>query len=155
MKKASIALLGGALLVTLAGTVQAQQALDHVTCRAGTVTVLAKDKDMIIWSLDHRGVNYSSDPSYPFNGSTQRCIGVVANIGGKPSGNGWCRTVDAKSGDWNIADWQVGDKPGHGTWHFRYGTGGGTFEPVAPTKSVDPGTYQNCTHIKGTVKLQG
>ena len=98
--------LACAMLATFlaSGAVQADQtyAVDVMTCRAGTITVLAKADKMIVWALDHRGVSQTKDPNDPFNGVTQRCIGVVANIAGKISANGWCRSVEPKSGDWTL-----------------------------------------------------
>jgi hypothetical protein len=145
-----------------AGTAQAQQAFEHTTCRAGTLTVIAQAEKTIVWSLDHRGVNLGSDATQLFHGNTQRCIGVVASVGGKNSGNGWCRNVDPKSGDWTLVDWTASDTPGSGTFTFRYGTGrwkgltgGGTYESLGQTRPVDAGTYQNCVRIKGTATIPG
>jgi len=145
-----------------AGAAQAQQPVDQTWCRSGTISVLAKEEKMIMWALDHRGVAQASDPSDPLNGATQRCIGVVAVIDGKSSGNGWCKINDPKSSDWWVVDWTATDKPGHGTWSYRYGsgkykgvTGGGTYEPVGQTRPIEPGTYQNCARVKGTMKLPG
>jgi hypothetical protein len=144
------------------GMAHAQQAFEHTTCRSGTVTVIAQAEKMIVWSLDHRGVNVSSDTARLFDGFTQRCTGVVANIEGKASGNGWCRNVDPKTGDWTLVDWTASDKPGSGTYTFRYGTGkwkgvtgGGTYESLGQTKPADAGTYQNCVRIKGTLSVPG
>jgi len=164
MKNAKAASLGCAVLAMLlsSGTAQAQQAYENTTCRAGTVTVLAQADKLFVWSLDHRGVTQSSDPKDPFHGFTQRCVGVVANIEGKASGNGWCRSVDPKTGDWTLVDWTASDKPGSGTYTFRYGTGkwkgvtgGGTYESLGQTRPVDAGTYQNCVRIKGTLSIPG
>ena len=123
------------------------------------MTVLAKADNMIVWSLDHRGVTRSNDV---FDGFTQRCIGVVANLAGKISGNGWCRDVDPKTGDWTLVDWVASDKPGVGTYSFQYGTGkwkgitgSGTYEGAGQTRPVDEGTYQNCVRVKGTFTVPG
>lgn len=163
MNGASRFLSGTAVAYALlgAGVVQAQQT-DNVWCRAGTMTVLAQEEKTIIWALDHRGVAQATDPANPLHGATQRCIGVVASIDGKATGNGWCKIVDPKSGEWFVVDWMSEGKPGHGVWNYRYGsgkykgvTGGGTYEPTFPTKPVDAGTYQNCARVKGTMKLPG
>jgi hypothetical protein len=139
-----------------------QQTVDNVTCRAGTLTVLAQAEKLLVWSLDHRGVTQGGDPKDPMQSFTQRCIGTVANVEGKLSANGWCRSVDSKTGDWTLVDWQGSDKPGFGTWSYRYGTGkfkgvtgGGTYEPLGPTRPVEAGTYQNCVRIKGTMTIPG
>jgi hypothetical protein len=164
MNRSTKLLLGAAIALVGAGAAQAQQATDNVWCRAGTMTVLAQEEKTIVWALDHRGVAQATDLKNPFHGATQRCIGVVASIDGKSSGNGWCKIIEPQSGNWLVVDWAGSDKPGHGTWNYRYGsgkfkgvTGGGTYEPIdmAPTKAVDPGTYQNCTRVKGTMKLPG
>lgn len=153
-----------ALIVAAMGSsaASAQMSYEYTTCRAGTVSVLAQADKMIVWTLDHKGVSISDDASNPFNGFTQRCVGTVANIEGRIAANGWCKSVDPKTGDFTVVDWTGGDKPGHGTWSFRYGTGkwkgatgGGTYEPLGPTKPVEAGTYQNCVRIKGTLKMPG
>lgn len=162
MAKAMIASLSCTLFATLMSTAYAQQTYENTNCRAGTITVLAQADDMIVYALDQRGVNISAEPGNPFGDSAQRCIGMVASIGGKAIGNGWCRNVDPKTGDWYVVDWKASDKPGSGTYTFRYGTGkwkgvtgDGTYEFLAPTKPADPGTYQNCVHLKATVKVPG
>jgi hypothetical protein len=149
-------------LLLSTGMAHAQQAFEHMTCRAGTMTVLAQGEKMIVWSLDHRGINVSRDAAKLFDGFTQRCVGVVASIEGKASGNGWCRNVDPKTGDWTLVDWMASDKPGSGTYTFRYGTGkwkgatgGGTYEALGQTRPVDAGTYQNCVIIKGSISVPG
>lgn len=143
-----------------AGALHAQQALDHVTCRAGTLSALAQADKLVVWQLDHRGVTRAADANDPFDGFTQRCIGTIANVEGKLAANGWCRNVDPKTGDWTLASWTGSDKPGVGTWAFHYGvgkwkgiTGGGTYEVMGPTRPVEAGTYQNCARVKGTMTL--
>jgi len=152
------------LLATMLGTgaAHAQQSFDQMTCRAGTMTVLAKAEDMIVWTLDHRGVTRSNEAGGPFDGSTQRCVGVVANISGKTSANGWCKNVGPKGEDWTLVDWANSDKPGAGTFSFRHGggkwkgiAGSGTYEPLGQTAPADAGTYQNCVRVKGTMKVPG
>lgn len=152
------------LITTLlaTGAARAQQAFDVTICRAGTVTVLAQADGLIVSAIDQRGVAVSTGAKSPFDGITQRCMGVVANIAGKASGSGWCRSVDPKSGDWYVVDWTSSDKPGFGTFAYRHGigkwkgiTGGGTYEPLEQTRPVDPGTYQNCNRSKGTFSIPG
>jgi len=144
------------------GAAYAQQTFESTACRAGTMTVLAKAEDMIVWSVDLRGVIRGNAPNNPFDGNTQRCVGVVANIAGKTSANGWCKNVGPKNDDWYVLDWVASDKPGHGTFTYRYGagkwkgiTGGGSYEPAGQTTPVEPGTFQNCVNVKGTAKIPG
>jgi hypothetical protein len=157
-KKLAIA----AALACLPATALAQQDYEYTICRAGTVSVLAQGEKVIVWQLDHRGVAVADNPGNPFHGFTQRCVGTVASVEGQADARGWCRSVDPQTGDWTLVDWTGGGKPGHGTWSYRHGTGkwkgvsgGGTYEPIGPTKPVEPGTYQNCVRIKGKVRMPG
>ena len=140
----------------------AQQPTDHLQCRAGTASILAQDEKKIIVLLDHRGVGQGSVPTDPFHNSTQRCIGVLANFDGKVTANGWCKQIHPQTGDWLVLDWANSGKPGSGTWTIRHGTGiwkgatgGGTYESLPPTRPFEPGTYQNCIRVKGTVQSAG
>lgn len=149
----------GALLGS--GALQAQHALDHVTCRAGTLSALAQADKLVVWQLDHRGVTRAAEGD-PFDGFTQRCIGTIANVEGALAANGWCRNVDPKTGDWTLVSWKGSDKPGMGSWAFHYGSGkwkgisgGGTYEVMGPTRPVEAGTYQNCARVRGTMKMPG
>jgi len=45
------------------------------------------EKKVVVW-LDHRGVGMSADARDPFHGSTQRCVGVLANFDGAVTANG-------------------------------------------------------------------
>jgi hypothetical protein len=124
--------------------------------------VLAQDGKKIVLVLDHRGVAQSSDVNDPFHGSTQRCVGLLANFDGMVTANGWCKQIHPQTGDWVVLDWANSGQPGTGTWTFRHGTGkwqgltgGGTYQSLGQTRPVEPGTYQNCVHIKGTVKMPG
>jgi len=151
-----------AMIAFGAGPALAQQNVDQTWCRAGTLSTLAKDEKLIVWSLDHHGVSRARDPKDPLDAATQRCIGVLAVIDGKTVGNGWCKVMDSQSGDWWLVDWATADKPGHGTWSYRHGsgkykgvTGGGTYQSLGQTRPIEAGTYQNCVRVTGTMKLPG
>jgi hypothetical protein len=134
--------------------------IDNLVCRAGAVTVLAKDEKKIVFALEHKGVVMTADPNHVLNNATQHCIGVIAVFDGKVSGNGWCKNLTAKTGDWALLDWA--SETGHGTWSFRHGTGvfkgisgSGTYKQMAKTRPIQAGTYQNCIKAVGTMKLPG
>lgn len=150
-----------AALLGPAGAI-AQTTTDHTTCRAGTATVLAQDEKKIVLLLDHRGVAQGHGTQDPFHGSTQRCVGTLANFDGTVTANGWCKQVHPQTGDWLVLDWANSGKPGSGTYTLRHGTGkwkgitgSGTYESLGQTRPVEAGTYQNCVRIKGTMKLPG
>lgn len=148
-------------MVAAATATHAQQSFDHTACRAGSVTVLAQSEGLMVSSIDHRGVVRGNQPNDPFDGNTQRCIGYLVSVDGKAGGSGWCKNVDAKTGDWFMTEWTTEGK-GAGGFAFRYGTGkfkgiagNGTYEPTGMTRPVEPGTYQNCVRIKGTATFAG
>lgn len=166
MKRSTTLTLGGAISAALLsiGTAQAQEerTVDAQWCRAGTASIVAKDEKMVVWLIDHLGVAQEKDPKGLFHNATQRCVGTVANINGKMSANGWCKTVIAKTGDWILVDWTNDEKPGSGTWSYRHGTGalkgvtgGGTYHSLGQTRPMETGTYQNCVQTKGSMKIPG
>ena len=162
MRHVAMLLMPAAAMLSVAAAHAADQAIDSVTCRAGTVTVVGQEDKTIVFALDHKGVQVTTDPAHPFNGATQHCVGVVANFNGKISGNGWCKNVTAKNGDWVLLDWTASEKPGVGTFSFRHGTGafkgitgGGTYEQTGQTRPIQAGTYQNCVKGKGSMKTPG
>ena len=138
----------------------AQQPFTNTVCRAGTISVLAKAENLMIYSLDHQGVSRDENDRKHFDNWTQRCVGTVGVFAGKPTGGGYCKSVDPASGDMTMIDWASGDKPGTGTWRFVAGTGkwkgvsgGGTYTNFAPNRPTQEGTYQNCITAKGTYLL--
>ncbi len=137
----------------------AQQSFASIDCRSGTVSMLAKSEDITLYTLDHKGISRSQHESKLFDNWTQRCVGAIAVIGGKTTGNGWCKQIDPANGDITVIGW-TSEKPGFGTWRFVYGTGkwkgisgGGDYQLVAPTRAVEDGTYQNCVNVKGSVAV--
>lgn len=150
--------LGASILLGVclyASSAVAQQSFSNLTCRAGTTSNLAKGQDIVAFAIDQRGVNVPEGG--PFDNYTQRCVGSVAVVRGKPAGSGFCRNVDPANGDFTLVQWIAGDKPGMGTFAFLGGTGkwkgiggGGDYRTVAPTRPVDDGTYQNCVRVKGS-----
>ena len=164
MKNPMLNSLHFAALATLlaSGVVQAQQATDTTICRSGTSTLLAQDEKKVVVWLDHRGVGLSTDAKDPLHGSTQRCVGTLANFDGTVTANGWCKQIHPQSGDWLVLDWVNSGKPGSGTYTIRHGTGkwkgatgGGTYESLGQTRPVEAGTYQNCIRVKGTLSIPG
>jgi hypothetical protein len=149
------ALLGTGLY---AAPAVAQQAYTTLECRAGTVNALSRTDDMMIFAIEHRGVQQSNHESKLFHNWSQRCVGTVATIAGKRSGEGWCRNIEPASGDAVIIRWLSDEqKAGAGTFRIVNGTGkwkgvtgGGTYEPSGAFRPVDDGTYQSCISVKGT-----
>ena len=161
-KTCTIAALFACAPFLASGAAYAQLATEHTTCRSGTSTVLAQEDKKIVLLLDHRGVTLGSDAKDPFHGSTQRCFGVLANFDGKVTANGWCKQVHPQTGDWLVLDWVNSGAPGAGTYTLRHGTGkwkgvtgGGTYESLGQTRPADPGTYQSCVRVKGTISIPG
>lgn len=155
--------LAASILVALgayAGGAAAQQSFSSLTCRAGTVSGLAKGQDMVVFSLEHRGVSLAQEEPKTFDNYTQRCMGTVAIVRGIAKGSGFCRNVDPANGDITVVEWTTGEKMGAGTFRFIYGTGkwkgitgGGEYQSTGATRPVDDGTYQNCVRTKGTFSV--
>lgn len=124
-------LLGMSLYTALA---VAQQPFATIDCRAGTVFVLAKAENVVVYTIDHKGIARSQHESKLFDNWTQRCVGGIAVIDGKTTGNGWCKNIDPASGDITVIAW-TSEKPGVGTFRYVYGTGNGKASAAAATIS--------------------
>ena len=140
-----------------AGSAVAQQEHSNIVCRAGNITGLAKAEDMVSYAIEHRGIVLAQGDNKDFDNQTQHCVGAVAIIRGVSTGSGYCRNVDAATGDLVLVEWEASGKPGTGTFRYVYGTGKwkgitgrGEYQPVAATRPVGPGTYQNCIRAKAT-----
>lgn len=143
------------------GNAAAEQGL-FVICRSGATTNVAKTEDTVIYTVDHRGVILSEEPTKFLDNFTQRCVGSISVINGKQSGQGFCRNVDPATGDLVLVAWTAVGKPGSGTYTYIGGTGkwkgisgSGEYQLVAPTRPADEGTYQNCIRNKDTHTLLG
>ncbi|HXZ47797.1 MAG TPA: hypothetical protein VEG27_02200, partial [Usitatibacter sp.] len=71
------------------GNVSAEQG-SFVICRSGVTSSLAKTEDTVIYTVDHRGVILSEEPTKFLDNFTQRCVGTIAVIHGKQTGEGFC-----------------------------------------------------------------
>jgi hypothetical protein len=152
-------LVGGVLVAIAAygGSVVAQEKHSNIICRAGTVTGLAKTDDMVSYAIDHRGVVLAQGDNKAFDNQTQHCVGSVTIIRGVSSGSGYCRNVDPATGDFVLVEWSGSGKPGIGTFRYVYGTGkwkgisgSGEYQPLAATRPIGAGTYQNCIRATAT-----
>ena len=162
----TICVIAAALLgpVVYSSAAVAQQSFTTVVCRSGTISELAKGDDMLIYTLDHSGVIRSEDDRKLFDNWAERCVGGIATIAGKRSGGGWCKSIDPANGDSVFIEWSPGEGGGAGSFRYVHGTGAwkgisgrATYDTLARTRAVQPGTYQNCIRVKGTVtapKLQ-
>jgi hypothetical protein len=159
----TIALCSTLVAALYAGSAAAQYTHVGMDCRAGTLNVLAKGDDLFIVGIEQRGILQSRSDKKLFDNWTQRCVGSVATIAGKRSGEGYCRNVEPATGDFVIVQWKQDEqRQGAGTYRYIHGTGkwkgisgGGTYEVAAPTRPVDENTYQNCINTKGTVLIPG
>ena len=103
------------------------------------------------------GIVLAQGDNKDFDNQTQHCVGAVAIIRGVSKGSGYCRNVDAATGDLVLVEWEANGKPGTGTFRYVYGTGKwkgitgrGEYQPAAATRPVAAGTYQNCIRTKAT-----
>lgn len=162
LKNASKTLAAGVLVAvaSYAGSVAAQETHSSIVCRAGTVIGLAKTEDMVSFGLEHRGVVLAEGANKSFDNQTQHCVGSVTITRGVSKGSGYCKNMDAATGDFVLLEWDANGKPGTGTFRYVYGTGkwkgitgSGEYQSLAPTRPISPGTYQNCIRGKATYSV--
>jgi hypothetical protein len=115
---------------------------------------------MLSFGLEHRGVVLAEGDNKAFDNQTQHCVGSVTITRGVSKGSGVCKNVDAATGDFVLLEWDANGKPGAGTFRYVYGTGkwkgitgSGTYQSLAATRPIGPGTYQNCIRGKATYSV--
>lgn len=148
-------------LALAAGGAYAQVDSDQLWCRSGILKPLALDEKKFVILTENHGVAHGKEGEW-FDRSTHKCIGTIASFDGVASGNGWCKQVNAQTGDWAVLDWTYGPEAGKGTWAYRHGvgkwkgiSGGGNYENAFPTRAIEEGTYQNCIRVRGKVTIPG
>ena len=138
-------------------TVQAQESFESTACVSGTMNVVHGSKELLISSMDVKGIVMSDTKSEILNNVSEWCVGLFTKKGEEIIQSGYCKYVYS-TGDINIIEWD--GKTEGGNWKFIMGTGkwegikgGGTWNISQRVKSVAPETFQNCRKIKGTYEL--
>ncbi len=134
--------------------------VSHYICRSGHVEKVENSKELHIYAFIENGLAIGQIEKEPFHAMNSRCVGLVerrklekgANIG-----NGYCKYAD-KDGDGTVLSWKFKGKDR--TWQFISGTGkwqgisgSGFYSVPVRSKSMFPGTFQNCVHVSGSYKL--
>lgn len=152
--------LARAIVVALgsaASVASAQQPFDVTYCSNAAVTRLHDADGVLVWALDGKGIAMSAEEGGLFNNMTSQCAIVGRSVGGKPSGNGYCKYMDP---DGDVVVWEVAINGPEDTFRAVQGTGkwkGIKAEGVAvlltKAKPISPDLRQVCRRFKGTVEV--
>ena len=131
---------------------------DFTSCFAGVMTGMGIAKGEGVFTFEMTGVTLSNPPGGMFDKLSYRCIGYATSLRGKITNDSFCEASDT-SGDKLFAKFYLGDdrKTSHrevlaGTGKYEGMVSTGTSVAIGPFPTAKPGTFQNCTHQKGTYK---
>ena len=136
----------------------AETSYDFGVCTHSKLTMLEANADIVAFGVETWGV-VSSSTTKEWEGATQHCVGSVRILGGKQSGKGLCKWLDA-AGNTAIGEWEY-PASGNNVWTWLAGTGrfkgiggGGTFKDIfSSAQPAEAGTSQGCRHDWGKYTL--
>lgn len=138
-------------------TVQAADSFESTACVSGTMTMLHNSKELMVCSLECKGIVRSNTNSEIFNNVSEMVMGLYMKMGDERTQRGFAKYL-YPNGDIIIMEWD--GKANGGKWKLLLGTGkwegikgSGTYSILQRVKSIAPGTFQNCRIFKGTYEL--
>lgn len=146
-----------ALTMTSVAASAAESAYDFTVCTHSRYIPLEANADIVSFGVENWGVVSSSTTKAWENASTH-CVGYIRILGGKLTGKGTCRWLDA-GGDSAVGEWEypsAGDPAWtwlSGTGKFKGISGGGTFKELFNAPSSTAGTGQGCRRDWGRMNL--
>ena len=149
-----IFLIVGVLFIPAA---EAQQPFDITYCATSNMTTVSASEELIVLSLDTKGIAMSNHENKVFDNMTFLCVAVGKVVAGKPIGTGYCKYMDP---DGDIIVWELSiDVPvdtlkaiqGTGKWKGIKAEGKAAL--ITKAKSITPDTRQVCRRFTGTFEL--
>jgi len=146
------------MISLLAQASLAADSFESMACRSATITNFQNSKELVIMTIELKGVLQSKSNSEILNNVSEMCAATYKKAGDETTQRGFCKYM-YPNGDINVVEWD-GDASG-GKWQFLLGTGkwenikgGGTWKVFLRTKPIVEGTGQNCMTITGTYELK-
>jgi len=135
---------------------QAETSYDLTNCYSGTATDLYRTEELIILTIDSKGIARSNNENKIFDNSSFHSTQILQIIN-----DGWKRFGHTKfmdpDGDYFFVEVSGGKNADikflYGTGKWKGITGTGKFERIARGKAIEPGTFQGCVRNTGTFEL--
>lgn len=143
----------------LAAELPKEGSYDCLVCFTRNVYRIDHSKTHFAYSYDESGIAESKVPGGPFDKEAVRCVGMIASMDGKRSGNSVCEGI-APNGDkrltrfWYDGDGKLQREELGGTGMYDGLVTTGSVKPTGPPEQVKPGTVKVCNHATGTYKLK-
>ena len=161
--KAMFYQLGILAFLGLNSSILTAQAVEHpmdlTVCASGTISMLAKNDDLLAWTWDEKGIAWSNIEEKSLDNITVHCGGVFAIVAGEKPMQGYCKLLDTDGDYFVMRIERVGAtvgavlKPLSGTGKWKGISGNMKTKRLRTGKAVASGTYQNCYHYIGTYEL--
>ena len=139
---------------------QAETPFEITGCKTGPAIMLSSSQELIIFSVELKGVIMSNHENKVFDNFATHFVGVAQAMAGKINALGYSKLIDPDGDFIFVESAQVGPIGGELTWKFLEGTGkwkgitgGGKSRIITKGKVIVEGTYRDCHRAIGTFEL--
>jgi hypothetical protein len=140
---------------------QAETPFDITSCLTGPATVLSSSKELVILSVELKGIIMSNHENKVFDNFISHFVGVSRIMSGQVDARGYSKLTDL-DGSFIITETTTFGPIGKTTWKwkFLYGTGkwkgitgSASVHPITSRRSLVEGTWRGCYKATGTFEL--
>jgi hypothetical protein len=139
----------------------AETPIDITSCLTGPATVLTKTQELVIVSVEFKGIIMSNHENKVFDNFISRFVGVSRIMAGQVDARGYSKLTDL-DGDYIITETTTFGPIGKTTWKWKFLHGTGKWKGITGEADVNPitkrspleeGTWRGCYKITGTFEL--
>ena len=140
---------------------QAETPFDITHCVTGPATVLSSTKELIILSVELKGIIMSNHENKVFDSFIYHFVGVSRIMAGQADARGYSKLTDL-DGDFIFTETTAFGPVGKPTWKWKFLHGTGKWKGITGSASVVPitrrsplveGTWRGCYKVTGTFEL--
>ncbi len=153
--------VGISLFVTFSAFAQAQTPFDFTLCVAGPTTMLSSSQELLIVSVELKGIIMSDHENKVFDNFAYTFLGLSRIMDGQIDARGYAKLTDL-DGDFVFTETTTLGSVGKPAWKwkFLYGTGkwkgitgGADVRSITKRWPLIEGTYMGCYKTTGTFEL--
>jgi hypothetical protein len=140
---------------------QAETPFDFTQCLTGPVTVLSSSEELVILSVELKGIIMSNHENKVFDNFISHFLGVSRIMAGQVDARGYSKLTDL-DGDFIVTETTTSGPVGKTTWKWKFLHGTGKWKgitgsasvlPITKLASVVEGTWRGCYKVTGTFEL--
>jgi len=155
------ALVGTFILFMSISVSQAQTPFDITGCFVGPATVLSSSEELVILSVELKGIIMSNHENKVFDNFIYHFLGVSRIMAGQVDARGYSKLTDL-DGDFILTETTTFGPVAKTTWKWKFLHGTGKWKGITGSASLLPitkrgalveGTWRGCYKLTGTFEL--